>query len=115
MFADAHAQLIDSLPGNLPRELINELCRGWKVREVLAAKEQIEAAAGQPERTWCDGIGQMTMSIQADSYHYWGRRLGYKCWSNKNFRREFLRDNPAARVRNRARKTIVRIDGFRAA
>jgi hypothetical protein len=111
--ADAQAQLIDTLPGNLPRQVINELCHGWKMREVLAAREQMEIAQAQPLRTWVNGLGQMTMAIQADAYHYWGQRLGYRCWRDKAFRREFLRDNPGARVTSRARKTILRVQGFR--
>jgi hypothetical protein len=113
VLAEAQAQLIETLPGNLSREVINELCHGWKMREVLAAIEQEAVAASEPERTWCDGIGAPTMRIQADAYHYWGQRFGYRCWRDKRFRREFLRDNPAARVRSRPRKTFVRVDGFR--
>jgi hypothetical protein len=107
------ADLVLTLPGDLPRAVMNEFRRGWHMTEVMAAIEQERIAATQPERTWCDGLGQMTLSIQADAFHYWGQRLGYKCWADKGFRREFARDNPAARVRSRARKTMVGISGFR--
>jgi hypothetical protein len=109
------ADLIMSLPGDLPRQVLNEFRRGWRMAEVMAQIEQREIAAAQPERTWCDGLGQMTLSIQGDAYHYWGQRLGYQCWGDKAFRREFARDNPGVRVRSRPRKTIVRIDGFKEA
>lgn len=110
--ADA-SELIMSLPGDLPRAVLNEFRRGWRMTEVLAQIEQKEIAAAQPERTWCDGLGQMTLSIQADAYHYWGQRLGYKCWADRQFRHEFARDNPEVRVRSRPRKTIIRLDGFK--
>lgn len=32
------------------------------------------------------------------SYHYWGQRLGYECWEDKQFVEEFLRDNPECRA-----------------
>lgn len=110
--ADA-ASMIMSLPGDLPRHVLNEFRRGWRMAEVMAGIEQKRIAAEQPERTWCDGLGQMTLSIQPDAFHFWGQRLGYKCWADKQFRREFARDNPAARVRSRPRKTCLRINGFK--
>ena len=106
--------LIMSLPGDLPRQMINEFARGWHLREVLATIEQERIGAEQPERTWVNGLGEMTLSIAPDAFHYWGQRLGYKCWGDKKFRREFARDNPAARVRSRARKTMLRVNGFKA-
>lgn len=81
--------------------------------EVMAQIEQNQIAAAQPEKIWVNGLGQHTMSIQADAYHYWGQRFGYKCWRDKKFRREFARDNPAVRVRSQAPKTMVSVDGFR--
>lgn len=109
-FADA----VLTLPGDLSRQVMDEFSRGWHVREVMAFHEQREIAVRQPEQTWCEGIGQKTMSIQADAYHFWGQRVGYDCWSDKQFRREFLRDNPDARVRSVAVKSHVRVDGFKA-
>jgi hypothetical protein len=107
--------LIMSLPGDLPRAVLNEFRRGWRQAEVMAAIEQNQIAATQPEKKWVNGLGQHTMSIQADAYHYWGQRLGYKCWRDKQFRREFARDNPAVRVHSRPGKTMVRVDGFKEA
>ena len=105
--------LIMSLPGDLPRAVLNEFRRGWRMAEVMATIEQKQIAATQPEKKWVHGIGTHTMSIQAHAYHYWGKRLGYQCWRDKQFRREFARDNPEVRVQSRAGKTMVAIDGFR--
>lgn len=40
------------------------------------------------------------------AYDYWGIRLGYECWSDKQFVAEFLRDNPWCAVRE-VRDTVV--------
>jgi hypothetical protein len=37
----------------------------------------------------------------------WGVRLGYECWEDKQFLKEFLRDNPEVAVRNYCKKTVV--------
>ena len=110
LFADA----ILNLPGDLSRQVMVELCRGFRAQEVLAAVEQKELAVAQGEHRAVDGLGQKTMSLTPYSYHYWGQRLGYACWRDKGFRREFLRDNPEARVRTVARTTTLRVEGRRA-
>ena len=84
-FADAAADVVMSLPGDMSRAVLNEFRRGWRMTEVLAGIEQKQIAAAQPERTWCDGLGQMTLSIHPDAYHFWGQRLGYECWADKRF------------------------------
>jgi hypothetical protein len=45
-------------------------------------------------------VGQKIASIPLDSWHYWGHRLGYECWEDKTFLREFLRDNPETDFNN---------------
>lgn len=109
------AEAILTLPGDLPRQVMNEFVRGWRMQEVMAEANQQAAAAAMPqEQTWADGIGQVTMRITPEAYHFWGHRLGYDCWKDKKFRQEFRRDNPACRVRNVARKTMLQVDGLRA-
>jgi len=102
------AHEILNLPGDLPRQVMGELQRGFHVHEVMAAKEQKAIAAAQSEQTWVDGLGQKTMSIAPFAFHFWGQRLGYACWKDKGFRAEFLRDNPEARVKSVSRRTTVR-------
>lgn len=108
---EAFAELIDSLPGDISREVVNELCTGRRLEEVRAAKEQLEIARAQPMRTWMNGLGRVRMTITPTAYHYWGQRLGYKCWKDKQFLREFERDNPEVRVRSQSRNIAVRVDG----
>ena len=103
--------LILSLPGDLPRQVSDELRRGWHARAILLEKEQAQAAS--QERTWWDGVGQHTLSITPEVFHYFGQRLGYGCWRDKKFRAEFARDNPGARVRSVARKTCLQMNGFK--
>jgi len=44
--------------------------------------------------------GYVMMQVHPFSYHYWGNRLGYQCWEDTQFKREYLRDVPEARVRS---------------
>lgn len=53
--------------------------------------------------------GEVRAQIHPTSYHYWGQRLGYDCWKDDAFMREYLRDNPYARVQNRARRLTVTV------
>lgn len=106
------AALIDDLPGDIRREVVNELCHGWRAQEVLVAKEQLEIAQAQPERTWVNGMGRVRLSISPTAYHFWGQRLGYACWRDKQFLAEFERDNPEARVRSVAPRTTLRVEGL---
>jgi hypothetical protein len=112
-FDGAAAELIMSLPGDLPRQVMDEFRRGWHAQAILAEQEQKAIAAAQPVKHWMDGVGQHVMSITPEVYHYWRNRLGPGCWANKEFRREFARDNPEVRVQSIPRKTCLRVNGFR--
>jgi hypothetical protein len=73
-------------------------------RAALMADEMREMAASGGERRvlrFADGNGgEVKMQIHPFSYHYWGQRLGYQCWEDPQFVREYLRDNPEARVKS---------------
>lgn len=95
---------LDQLAPQLAQEFLE--CRHNKeVLALMAAPgEQHETAkamrtTGYDERRSIDGLGAPIAEINPTAFHYWGLRLGYKCWHDKQFMREFLRDNPAARVR----------------
>lgn len=63
-----------------------------------------------------DGVGgELAMQIHPESYHYWGQRLGYQCWSDPTFCKEYLRDNPYARVKSRARNLSLTVPGLKPA
>lgn len=89
----------------MERELIN----GWRMRESVAMAKSIEHGHFDRfnEANEIKGFGRKIADIPADSFHYWGQRLGYDCWKDKQFMKEFLRDNPQCAVRNYVKKTVV--------
>lgn len=94
---------------DLAEGVLAEFRRGWEAALVLAKVRQarIAEATARIRHAAVDGIGQMTMVIDADAYHYWGTRLGYQCWQDAGFRREFRRDNPEVRVRTEPRTATI--------
>lgn len=75
-------------------------------------EEMRESAHALGERRtlrFADGNGgAVEMMVHPVSYHYWGNRLGYGCWQDAEFCREYLRDNEEARVKSRpAELTLV--------
>ena len=112
--ADAEASL--ALLGVSLEQIQAELAYRRQQKLDKCLREMAQAAKVGGERLTLqgdsDGGGEVTMMIHPTSYHYWGQRLGYECWEDPGFRREYLRDNEAARVRSRARQlTIVKPDG----
>jgi hypothetical protein len=111
--------LTEVIPPNLLREVERVLINGWRREEILAKAEAKQNAAFNHahQAHSIDGIGQMVARIPPSSYHYWGKRLGYECWEDDQFLKEFLRDNEEVAVKNYAKKTIVNggiftADGF---
>lgn len=85
-----------------------ELVTGWNASAVLARvrQQQVAAANSRIETAMIEGVGQHTMSIDADAYHFWNwREPG--CWGDKAFRREYLRDNPAVAAPKTDRKIQI--------
>lgn len=76
-----------------------------------AIKNQRKAAKAMGERKAIDGVGRLRMEVDDYSYHYWGKRLGYRCWKDKQFLHEMERDNPEMRVKCGGTKMQV---GFKA-
>jgi hypothetical protein len=111
--------LNEVIPPNLLREVERVLINGWRREEILAKAEAKQTAAYNHANAASniDGVGQMIARIPPSSYHYWGKRLGYQCWDDDQFLREFLRDNEEVAVKNYAKKTVVNgaiftADGF---
>lgn len=115
--------LVESLhevvPPNLLREVERVLINGWRREEILARAEskQLAVYGNANAASNIEGVGQMVARIPPSSYHYWGKRLGYECWDDDQFLKEFLRDNEEVAVRNYAKKTVVQgaiftADGF---
>ena len=88
-------------------ELMKELQEGQYHERVQAEKEQLQIAAQGQQRLFFGDSGEVKFQIHAKFYHYWGQRLGYECWNDKEFLRTFLRDNPSCRVRSHSRKIQV--------
>lgn len=67
---------------------------------VLAETRQRKIAAelGQ-DRKSINGLGRPRLEVDDYVYHIWGQKLGYHCWKDPQFLREFERDNPHARVK----------------
>ncbi len=104
--------MYDTLENELPidsplgQAVVEELRTGQLMKQV---HEREAMAAVQRERGERFRKGDMcpTMMIPPTSYHYWGQRLGYECWEDAQFVREFLRDNEVCRVRSRPANTVV--------
>lgn len=91
---------------------VREVLSKWDFQRRRLADAQIRLAAKENgERraiALSDGnTGQVQMQVHPASYHYWGQRLGYECWDDPNFVREYLRDNPECRVKTHASKIQV--------
>jgi len=83
--------------------------RGQMQREhENAYAEQARAAhMAKRETQSVEGVGELKARINPTSYHYWGKRLGYKCWNDRQFMKEYLRDNPESRVNGVSGKVQV--------
>jgi hypothetical protein len=100
--------LAEVIPGHLRKEVERELLTGWRMQEASARHQadQLGAFHKNLEAKDMGKIGRKIASIPPESYHYWGHRLGYECWSDKAFMDEFLRDNPNCGV-NYGKRTMV--------
>lgn len=94
--------------GLLIRELDKLLRADADMKRYHAVREQQAVArALGTNRKSIDGLGQPTMELTPEVYHHWGQRLGYQCWKDKQFLREFKRDNPEVRVKATGTKAQV--------
>ena len=84
-------------------------------KQAIMRREMRQMAAEGGDRKilrFSDGNGgEVRIQVHPVSYHYWGNRLGYQCWQDAEFIREYLRDNPEARVRNHAEHPTVIVQG----
>lgn len=94
-------------------DLVRKRLHSMAEAELAVAQErqlklaEFHAAMRTDEAHTVDGLGQHVLRITAESFHYWGRRLGYECWRDPQFRHEFRRDNPAARVKYAPRTATI--------
>jgi hypothetical protein len=82
-------------------ELTAKLCAdvqlGWHAQEWLALQRQarIAKACQVLNKAHIEGVGQYDMKVDSYAFHSWGQKLGYDCWGDPEFIREYKRDNPA--------------------
>jgi hypothetical protein len=106
--------LIESLtqviPEHLHAEVAQELARGWRLEEVRAKHAAAQSAKlnRSLEHREVKGLGRLVARIPAQSFAYWNNRKGMQgCWNDKQFFKEFLRDNPECAVTNQHKNTVV--------
>lgn len=108
---NATALSLDCSDEELLANVSADIVTGWRAKLMLAHARQrrIKEASDQLANPMIDGVGQCTMRVDANIYHYWGQRLGYECWDDPQFCAEFRRDNPDVRVRteNRTNRIVV--------
>jgi|TARA_B100000073_G_scaffold219937_1_gene183048 hypothetical protein len=99
---------VNGLDDELAHGVANAL-RSQIAREHNAAyanQEQL-AHSARREINSVEGVGSLKARIDPTSYHYWGKRVGYDCWNDRKFLKEYLRDNPESRVKSVSGKTQV--------
>jgi len=96
-----------NIDSSLHGQLEAELRRGWQRNQIEAAVEAKQLAKLNKERhKSIEGLGQKIATIPLNAFHFWGQKLGYGCWNDKEFMDEFLRDNPELRVNSGGTKEI---------
>ena len=85
-------------------QLVEEFRKGELLKLVNAKKKQEASAAATGRRKFFADQGEVQFQIRPEYFHHWGQRLGYECWNDPQFVREFLRDNPECRVDSRSTK-----------
>jgi hypothetical protein len=99
--------MIEQIPEELHGAMLKEFKTGWNFQKVMAeAQTQAVGKVNQIKAKSIDGIGQLQMRINADSFHYWGQRLGYDCWKDAAFRKRYMEKNPYCKVNSGGTKEI---------
>jgi hypothetical protein len=101
--------------GSLVAQLNAIFHRDAELKQVRARAEQVRVAAAQARlgrRKSIEGLGRLRMEIDPVVFHYWGQRLGYECWDDPQFLREFERDNAEVRVNCGGTRTQVGARGM---
>lgn len=100
--------MFNELPieSNLGQAVVEELRTGQLMKLFNEKKEMAKVQKARGERVRCGDMNP-TMMIPPASYHYWGQRLGYECWEDEQFVREYWRDNEVCRVKTRPANVVV--------
>ena len=100
--------LVTDLGDDLAHLVKEELLRGWHTEAVLAATRQRRIAEANARLEHCaiEGVGQHTMSVDADVYHSWNA-AERGCWTDKGFRDWFKKQHPETAVAYTPRATTI--------
>lgn len=82
----------------------------YEKREVVRMLKENARDESAETRKTVEGLGQMTATIPLYEYLMW-EKMHPGCWKDKEFRREYYRDNPEVRASRPVRKTWL-VDGF---
>lgn len=102
------AELIAQGGPELARAVEREFRTGWELQRNLAEqRERARSAVPHARSGGVEGLGTVTSAISAESYFYWlneGRKTHgvENIWAEEEWRRDYLRDHPQARVRYQA-------------
>lgn len=101
-------EMNEGLPVDSPlgQAVVEELRTGQLMKQVRERDQMADVQRGRGERVRTKELNP-TMMIPPTSYHYWGQRLGYDCWEDDQFVREYWRDNEVCRVKTRPASAMV--------
>lgn len=102
-----------SLEATFGSDFVNDFIRTLQDEQraeqelAFARQKRIAEASQRLEARWFDGLGEMHMSLDPEVYFHWIKKEGRQCWNDKQFIREFKRDNPEVIVRAKSRKAMM--------
>jgi len=98
---------LDNTPGWLVAEIAKIVASQHDAeKRVIGTRQELQARTMNRGRRAIDGLGQCVASVDSYAFQYWNTREP-GCWGDKTFVKEFLRDNPAARVESKGTKEIM--------
>ena len=101
--------------GDLTKEVIEELRTARNLELVQASVRQRKLAQAEQVVTGGErknlSFGRLRMRITPEAYHYWGGRLGYECWDDDEFLREYENQNEEVRINSKGKHGLIRHPG----
>lgn len=117
--SDIIQSLSEAIPADMRKQVERELLTGWRMQEAAAYTQAKSMAAFRHSNAAqsLEGVGELKAQIPLSAFHYWGQRLGYECWNDKEFMDDYIKHNPEVAVTNRVKRTTVNgaiftADGF---
>lgn len=100
-FSESLSSSLDTIPGVLRNQVLEEFRRGYHIEAVKSAinNRNIGIVNRQFERKSINGVGRLRMSIDPTYYHHFGQMYGYDCWRDKQFLNDVEKINPQLKVK----------------